>query len=213
MNEEKRSRKILDRLREEYPDAHGSSLDYDGPIQLLVATILSAQSTDEKVNEITSKLFKRYSSAKDFAEADRDELESLIYSSGYYRNKAKWIQETCERIVKDHNSKVPREIDDLVKLEGVGRKTANIVLSDSFGTNQGIPIDTHVKRLTKRLGFSEAENRNKMEQKLMDLIPRDRWYEYATLLVSHGKRFCKARKPKCDECVINDLCPTAFSHG
>lgn len=182
MDEEERLKKIIDRLRKEYPEAHGSSLNYDSPLQLLVATILSAQSTDEKVNEITSELFERFSSAEDFAEADREELESLIYSSGYYRNKAKWIQEACEKIVKDYDSEVPREIEELVKLKGVGRKTASIVLSDAFGINQGVPVDTHVKRLTKRLGFSEAGNRDKIERKLMDLIPRGRWYEYATLL-------------------------------
>lgn len=211
MDEEKRSRKILNRLREEYPEVWDSSLNYDSPLQLLVATILSAQSTDVKINEITSELFERFSSAEDFAEADREELESLIYSSGYYRNKAKWIQEACEKIVKDYDSEVPREIEELVKLKGVGRKTANIVLSDAFGINQGVPVDTHVKRLTERLGFSKEENRDKIERKLMDLIPRDRWYEYSTLLVTHGRKICTARKPECIECVINDLCPTAFS--
>lgn len=211
MNEEKRANEIINRLHEEYPDANGSSLNYDSPIQLLVATILSAQSTDVKVNEITSKLFKRFKSVKDLAEADREELENLIYSSGYYKNKAKWIQEASKRIVKEHDSEVPQEMDDLVKLKGVGRKTANIVLSDSFGINRGIPVDTHVKRITKRLGFSELKNRNKMERELMDLIPQDRWYEYSTLLVFHGRRICKARKPECNKCIINDLCPSAFS--
>lgn len=202
---------ILDRLKEEYPDATDTELKYETPFQLLVATILSAQSTDEMVNEITPELFEKYEGVEDFAEADREELEEAIFSSGYYRNKAKWIQESSKMLVEEYNSEVPREIDEMVKLPGVGRKTANIVLSDAFGIEQGIPVDTHVMRLTGRLEFSKKDYRDKIENELMDLVPKERWYECATLLITHGRRICEARNPECGECVIGDLCPSAFS--
>lgn len=202
---------ILDRLREEYPQEDGTELKHDTPFQLLVATILSAQSTDEIVNEITPSLFEKYSSVEDFVEADREELEKAIFSSGYYRNKAKWIQGASKKLVEEYDSNLPRDIDELVELPGVGRKTANIVLADAFGIEQGIPVDTHVNRLTERLGFSDEKNRDKMERELMDLVPRKSWYEYANLLITHGRKVCEARNPRCENCVIKDLCLAAFT--
>jgi len=154
MNDEERVLKVLGQLEEEYPNANGTNLEYDSPVQLLVATILSAQSTDATVNKITTKLFKEFKEPEDFADADREKLEELIYSSGVFRNKAKWIQECCKKLVEDYNSEIPRDIDELTKLDGVGRKTANVVLSEAFGVYQGIAVDTHVMRLTKRLEFS-----------------------------------------------------------
>ncbi len=153
MDIQERVLKILGMLREEYPDFDGTMLKYKNPVQLLVATILSAQSTDEIVNGITADLFQKYETAEDFAEADREEFERLIYSLGYYRNKAKWIQECCTRLVEEFDSKVPRNIKDLTSLTGVGRKTANVVLSEAFGIQQGIAVDTHVMRLAKGLIF------------------------------------------------------------
>ncbi len=210
MDDRKRIQKVMTRLRREYPDADGTSLRYDNPLQLLVATILSAQSTDETVNKITEDLFEKYEMCEDFAEAEREELERMIYSSGFYRNKAKWIQECCRKLSKDYDSEVPRDMEELTKLKGVGRKTANVVLSEAFQINEGIAIDTHVMRLTKRLDFTEEEKREKMEKELMDLLPREDWYDYTNLLISHGREICEAKNPKCKKCTISDLCPSAF---
>lgn len=211
MKKEKRVDKIFKRLREEYPEPNGTEINYENPVQLLVATILSAQSTDETTNEITSKLFREYKTVEDFANAEREELEELIYSSGFYRNKAKWIQESCQKLVEDFGGEVPRDIDELIELKGVGRKTANIVLSDAFGINQGIAVDTHVMRLSKRLSLSEEDYREKIESDLMDLIPQEDWYNFSTLLIKHGRRICESRNPDCEGCIISDLCPSAFS--
>lgn len=211
MEDVERLSKVLDRLRQEYQNFHGTALEYDNPLQLLIATILSAQSTDDTVNKIVPKLFERYKTAADFAKADRDELEEIIYSSGYYRNKAKWIQLSCKKLIEDYDSEVPSDIEELTKLPGVGRKTANIVLSNAFDVNQGIAVDTHVMRLTKRLEFSNEKSREKIELGLMELVPRERWDEYTDLLISHGRRVCEARNPNCAECVVKDLCPSAFT--
>lgn len=211
MKNEEKAVEILDRFKEEYPEATGTELGYENPLQLLVATILSAQSTDVTVNKITPELFKKYETAEDFAEADREEIEDLIYSSGYFRNKAKWIQKCCKKLVNDYDSEVPRDIEELTKLPGVGRKTANVVLSDAFGMNQGIAVDTHVMRLTKRLELSSKKSRESIERDLMDLLPTDRWHDYTNLLIAHGRQVCDAKKPKCGKCVVSDLCPSAFS--
>ncbi len=210
MKEKCRLEKILNLLRKEYPEADGTDLSYENPVQLLVATILSAQSTDETVNKITPELFKKYKTAKDFANANREDLEKLIYSSGFYRNKAKWIQKSCKMIVDKYNSKIPEDIDELTKLKGVGRKTANVVLSEVFNMKQGIAVDTHVMRLSKRLKFTEKEERNKIERELMNLVPRESWYEYTNLLIAHGRSICEARNPKCRKCIISEYCPSAF---
>ena len=211
MKEEKRIWKVMNRLRKEYPDADGTSLNYENPVQLLVATILSAQSTDETVNKITENLFDRYQEAEDFAKADREELEKSIYSSGFYRNKAKWIIECCRKLVEDYDSKIPEDIEELTQLKGVGRKTANVVLSEVFGVRQGVAVDTHVMRLTKRLGFTEEERREKIEQDIMELLPTSKWYEYTNLLIAHGRKVCEAKNPKCGACVVSDFCPSAFT--
>ncbi len=211
METRKRLSKILRVLEKKYPNAKGTNLDYENPVQLLVATILSAQSTDETVNEITSELFQKYKTAKDFADAEREGLEDLIYSSGFFRNKAEWIQESCRKLVEEYGGDVPQDIEELTKLKGVGRKTANIVLSDAYGIVQGIAVDTHVMRLTKRLEFSDKENRENIEEDLMRLVPQEDWYRYANLLITHGRQICEARNPKCDVCTISDFCPSAFS--
>ncbi len=211
MNKEERAEKIIEQLGNEYPDANGTNLNYETPVQLLVATILSGQSTDEIVNEITSDLFQDYKTAEDFVEMDRQELENLIYSSGYYRNKAKWIQECCKRLVEEFDSKIPRDIKKLTDLPGVGRKTANVVLSEGFGIQQGIAVDTHVMRLAGRLSISDSDRREKIEKDLMELIPSDEWYHFSNLLITHGRKVCGARNPNCVKCVISKICPSAFS--
>lgn len=209
MSDSERASKILKRLREEYPKAEGTSLEYETPMQLLVATILSAQSTDERTNQITSELFEEHESPADFAGMGRKELEEAIYSSGFYHNKAKWIQETAKKIVEDFDCEIPDDMESLTELTGVGRKTANIVLSEAFGKIEGVPVDTHVKRLSGRLGLSQEKNRGRIEEDLMELLPRERWYEFSTLLISHGRSICTARNPDCDKCIIDDLCPSA----
>ncbi len=211
MENSERVSKILERLNNEYPDLNGTDLNYETPVQLLVATILSAQSTDKIVNRITSELFKKYKTAADFANIEAGELEDLVYSSGYYRNKSKWIHESCKILVEEFNSEIPKNIEKLTTLPGVGRKTANIVLSEAFGIRQGIAVDTHVMRLVKRLGFSNMKRREKIEKDLMELLPSDSWYEFSNLLIAHGREICKSVKPKCEECVISEYCPSAFS--
>lgn len=195
-------------MRERYSDVEGTDLNYENNVQLMVATILSAQSTDETVNKITDNLFSELTTVEDFAEVNRDELEELIYSSGYYRNKAKWIKGACEKIVEEYNSKVPKNMEDLMELPGVGRKTANIIMSEAFGKNKGIPVDTHVQRLSNRLGLTQEENRKKIEEKLTKLYERNQWYEISTLLINHGRTTCEARNPKCRNCTLSDYCPS-----
>lgn len=211
MDDEERVLEVLKKLREEYPETHGTALSYDNPIQLLIATILSAQSTDETVNKITPKLFKRYKTVEDFAEADRQELEKIIFSSGYFRNKAKWIQKASKKLVTDYDSEVPKDIEKLTDLPGVGRKTANVVLSKAFGITQGVVVDTHVQRLSRRLGFSSAKNPQKIEKDLMELLPKNLWDEFSTLLIRHGRKVCDALNPRCKYCIISSLCPSAFT--
>lgn len=211
MDDDERILEILKKLREEYPEAQGTALSYDNPIQLLIATILSAQSTDEIVNRITPDLFERYKAVEDFAEADRQELEKIIFSSGYFRNKAKWIQKASKKLLTDYNSEIPRDIEKLTKLPGVSRKTANVVLSEAFGITQGVVVDTHVQRLSRRLGFSTEDDPQKIEKDLMDLLPKSRWGEFSTLLIRHGRKVCDALNPRCEDCIISSLCPSAFT--
>ena len=204
--DQQRALEILVRLKRLYPEAT-CSLNYDTPVQLLVATMLSAQCTDERVNKVTPALFARFPDAKAFAESDREELETLIRSTGFYRNKAKNIQGTCQKLVAEFNGEVPPYMNDLLKLPGVARKTANVVLAHGFGKNIGVTVDTHVKRLSNRLGLTEHSDPIKIERDLMRLLPREDWENWSIRLIYHGRAICKARKPDCQGCSLADLCP------
>jgi endonuclease III len=199
---------MIDRLRAAYPDAH-CELDYGSPHELLVATILSAQCTDERVNQVTPQLFEMYRSVGDFAGADRTELEEAIRSTGFFRQKAKYIQESSQMILHQYGGEVPDNMADLLTLNGVARKTANVVLGEIHGIADGVTVDTHVKRLAKRLGLTQQTDPKRVEQELMDVIPRESWIEISHLLIFHGRRCCHARKPNCTGCLLNDLCPSA----
>ncbi|MCD6516896.1 MAG: endonuclease III [Candidatus Aminicenantes bacterium] len=205
---DKRVLRIIKILRELYPQSH-TALYFQSPLEILVATILSAQCTDKKVNEVTPGVFKKYQSAKDFAEADLRELEKEIRPTGFYRNKAKNIQAAAQKIEKDFSGKVPSSMDDLLTLPGVARKTANIVLSSAYHKAEGIAVDTHVKRLSQRLGLSDEKNPDKIERDLMDVVPKKEWLHFNYMLVNHGRKICKAKKPLCRECRLNQLCPSA----
>jgi endonuclease-3 len=199
---------ILRLLHAAYPDA-ACALDHRNALELLVATILSAQCTDERVNKVTPALFARYPDAQALAEADRTELEEMIHSTGFYRNKAKNIQEACRRLVTVYDGQVPANMADLLTLPGVARKTANVVLGTSYHIADGVVVDTHVKRLSERLGLTTQSDPEKIERDLMALAPQDEWIDLSHLLIFHGRRVCDARKPKCSACVIADLCPSA----
>jgi endonuclease-3 len=202
-----RALEILIRLKREYPHAP-CSLDYETPFQLLVATILSAQCTDERVNLVTPALFARFPDPATFAQADREEIESLIRSTGFYRNKAKHIQGSSQQIMTDWGGQVPRTMPDLLTLPGVARKTANVVLAHAFGINAGVTVDTHVKRLTGRLGLTTFTDPVRIEKALMQLLPQPDWENWSIRLVYHGRAICDARKPLCESCCLVDLCPT-----
>ena len=199
---------IVRRLRRAHPDAH-CALNYETPLQLLVATILSAQCTDERVNQVTPALFESYPDTAAFAAADRAELEEAIRSTGFFRQKARYIQESCQRLLKEHGGSVPDDLDDLLQLTGVARKTANVVLGEIYGIAEGVVVDTHVKRLSQRLGLTEETTPAKIERDLMELVPRDEWIDIAHMLIFHGRRVCDARNPDCANCTLNDLCPSA----
>jgi endonuclease III len=201
--------RILDILDKRYKKK-AVMLHYKNPLELLISTILSAQCTDAQVNKITQKLFRKYKSASDYANADQAELEEFIHSSGFYHSKAKHIIATGKILVENYDSKVPDRMEDLVRLSGVARKTANIVLSGAFGKNEGIAVDTHVFRLSRRLGLSKSRYQNGVERDLMVLFPKDRWFEVNTLLIRHGRAICTSRKAGCKECVLSKLCPSAF---
>ncbi len=205
--EKERLKKILERLKAAYPKAK-IALKFSNPLELLVATILSAQCTDERVNEVTKELFKKYRSAKDYAEAPLEELAEDIRPTGFYQQKAKYIKEACQMIVQEFGGEVPRNMEDMLKLPGVARKTANIVLANAYGIVEGIPVDTHVRRLAKRLGFSQEKDPNKIERDLMNIIPREDWGFIPYVFQQHGRKICKARKPLCEKCVVKDLCPS-----
>ena len=197
--------KILDILQKEYPAAR-VTLDFKDPLQLLVATILAAQCTDERVNRVTKDLFKKYRTAADFSKADLHSLEEEIRSTGFFHNKAKNIISCCRDIVNKFNGEVPRTLEDLISLAGVGRKTANIILGNAFG-RQAIAVDTHVKRVTHRLGWAKSDDPDKIEFELMKVIPEERWTLACHQLVSHGRNICIAKKPKCSLCHVAGLCP------
>jgi endonuclease-3 len=203
-----RALEILVRLKRLYPDAI-CSLDYETPVQLLIATILSAQCTDERVNKVTPELFRRFPDARAIAEADLSEIEELVKSTGFYRNKAKNIQGACRMIVTEFGGELPRSMEELLKLPGVARKTANVVLANAFGINAGVTVDTHVKRLSNRLGLTKQDDPKRIEQDLMKLLPQPDWENWSIRLIYHGRAVCMARNPACDRCALADLCPSA----
>lgn len=198
--------KVINKLKHEYPSAQ-CSLDFENPLQLLIATILAAQCTDKRVNIVTKELFAKYKSAQDFANADIDELERIIKPTGFYHNKAKNIIACCQMIVSKHNGNVPQSMEELILLPGVGRKTANVVLQNIFNINVGIVVDTHCKRLSYRLGLTKEQEPEKIELDLMKVIPKEHWKDFSHLLVFHGRAICNARKPKCNDCFLHENCP------
>jgi endonuclease-3 len=199
---------VIDRLRLAYPDAH-CALNYDTPIQLLVATILSAQCTDERVNLTTPALFARFPTAEALAGADQSDMEELVRPTGFYRQKARYIRESAHLVLHEYGGEVPRAMDDLLRLPGVARKTANVVRGEVYGLADGVTVDTHIKRLSGRLGFTAETDPVKVERDLMAIIPRESWIEIAHLLIWHGRQICKARKPDCPTCPLNDICPAS----
>jgi len=205
-----RALKVIELLEREHSDAK-IALHYTNPLELLVATILSAQCTDERINMVTKALFKKYTKAEDYANADLKELEQDIKSTGFYRNKAKNLKKCCQLLVEKYNSQVPKTMEELTELSGVARKTANIVLTNAFGAVEGVAVDTHVRRLAQRLGLSGNDDPDKIEKDLMRIIPKDKWMRITDLLIFHGRRVCTAKRPNCAACVLNKFCPSAFS--
>ena len=203
-----RLKKILGALQKTYPDAH-CELNYSNPLELLVATILSAQCTDKRVNLVTAELFKKYRTAADYANASPAELEQAIKTTGFFRNKTRNIQACCRILVERHGGRVPKTMEDLTRLGGVGRKTANVVLGNAFDINEGVVVDTHVTRLAQRFGLTKQKDPVKIEQELMTLVPRQQWTLFSHWLIWHGRRRCSARSPDCPNCEIRKLCPSA----
>jgi endonuclease-3 len=203
-----RAAEVYDLLAEEYPDAH-CELDFDSPFQLAVATILSAQTTDERVNSVTPQLFGRYPDARALASADQEDVEEIVRSTGFFRNKAKNIIGFARGLMAAHEGAVPERMVDLAALPGVGRKTANVILGNAFQKAEGVVVDTHVKRLSSLLRFSGQDAPEKIEQDLMALFPKERWTMLSHLLIWHGRRVCIARRPRCEECVVARLCPSS----
>ncbi|RLB04212.1 MAG: endonuclease III [Deltaproteobacteria bacterium] len=210
MENKNRVREIIKILRKEYTNAK-LALNFSNPLELLVATILSAQCTDERVNKVTKNLFKKYKTPKDYANVKLEEFEKEIHSTGFYKSKAKNIKEMAKILVEKFNSEVPKSMKELISLPGVARKTANIVLSNAFDIVEGIAVDTHVKRLSQRLKLSEEKNPEKIEQDLMKIVPKKFWKEITLLLMLHGRKICNAKKPLCNECKLNKICPSAFN--
>lgn len=198
--------KVVRGLRRDYADAE-CALVHDTPFQLLVATVLSAQCTDARVNVVTKQLFARYPTAKDLAAVPVQQIENLVQSTGFFRNKAKNLKALAERLVREFDGEVPPDLEILVKLPGVGRKTANVVLGTAFGIPTGVVVDTHVGRISKRLGLTDSTDAVKIEQDLMKLLPRKEWIDYSHRLIHHGRRVCKARSPRCEECGFKTICP------
>ncbi|MGH7450243.1 MAG: endonuclease III [bacterium] len=207
ISEKRRHTRILNKLRELYPDAK-CALRFTNPFELLVATILSAQSTDKTVNQITPALFKKYPTPAAMAEADITELEEVIRPSGFFHNKARNLKDCAAAIVNEHHGEVPRTMEELTALPGVGRKTANVVLDNAFGINAGVVVDTHIQRLSQRLGFTKEQNPEKIERDLMSIVPQDDWTIFAHQMIQHGRQVCQARKPKCNECLLAPDCPS-----
>ena len=207
-NLNKRAAEVNRRLSESYPDAR-VELDFTNPFELLIATILAAQSTDVRVNIVTKSLFRKYPDAQAFANADLVEMETAVKQTGFYRNKARAVINCSKALVERHGGEVPRTIEELVELPGVGRKTANVVLGNAMGINAGVIVDTHVTRLSGRLGFTKHADPVEIERDLMKRVPRADWTRFANHLILHGRRICNARKPDCPNCVLNDICPSA----
>ena len=207
-DEKQRALKIVALLKKTYPDAR-CSLNYSNPLELLVATILSAQCTDERVNIVTADLFRKYRTAEDYSNAPQGDLEQDIRSTGFFRNKAKAIQGACRLILERHGGRVPDSIEELIALPGVARKTANVVLGNAFGVASGVVVDTHVSRLSERLGLTAHKQPEKIERDLMGLIPERDWIDYSHLMIYHGRAVCKARSPLCDRCAVERLCPSS----
>ncbi len=205
-----RAAEIIRRLKKAYPDAH-CALNHSSPFELLIATILSAQCTDVRVNIVTAELFRKYRGPADFLQVSQQELEKDIHSTGFFRNKAKNIQAACQRIIEEYGGEIPKDMDSLLTLGGVARKTANVVLGNAFGIASGVVVDTHVGRLSRRLGLTENENAEKVERDLAQLIPKKHWVMFPHWMIYHGRQICDARKPKCAECVLSDICPSMVS--
>ena len=206
--QKQRALEILIRLKRLYPDAT-CTLTYKTPVQLLVATMLSAQCTDERVNKVTPGLFQRFPDAAALAGAEISDLETLVRSTGFYRNKAKNIRATCQMLMERFGGQVPKRMEDLLELPGVARKTANVVLANAYGINQGVTVDTHVKRLSQRLGLTQHPDPVRIERDLMRLLPQADWENWSIRLIYHGRAVCPARRPACDRCALADLCPSA----
>lgn len=205
MTSKERLLKILPLLKKEYPEAR-TALRHDNPLQLLIATILSAQCTDKRVNLVTPSLFVKFKTAQDFAEAPLKKIEKEIHSTGFYKNKAKNIQNCCRQLISEHGGKVPDSMEELVKLPGVGRKTANVLLGNFFGKNEGVCVDTHVMRLSQRIGLSNHKDPVRIERDLMKITPKEEWTDITHILIEHGRKICNARKPLCGECVVQMHC-------
>ena len=208
MTRKERAEFLLHRLPEIYPDAH-CALDFSSPLELLVATILSAQCTDKRVNLVTNVLFKRCRTPEDYADIPQEEFEKIIRSTGFFRNKAKNIREMASELIAKHGGRVPRTIEELASLPGVGRKTANVVLGNAFGLNEGVVVDTHVARLAQRLDLTKFPDPVRIEKDLVKLFPRERWTDLSHWLIFHGRQRCTARKPDCEGCELNAICPSA----
>ncbi|RXK51478.1 endonuclease III [Halorientalis pallida] len=209
---EEQTEEVIDRLHAEYPDTT-ISLRFSDRLELLIAVILSAQCTDERVNQETEHLFAKYASAEEYAEADQEELAEDLNSITYYNNKAGYIKSACRTIVEEHDGEVPDTMAELTDLQGVGRKTANVVLQHGHEVVEGIVVDTHVQRLTRRLGITEAERPEAIEQDLMPVVPESEWQDFTHLLISHGRATCTARNPDCADCVLEDVCPSSKEDG
>ena len=199
---------VIERLQAAYPDAK-VALRFTNPLECLVATILSAQCTDEKVNEVTATLFRKYRSPEDYLQVPEDELKADVKPTGFFNQKATSIRAACQRIVEVYGGEVPDSMEDLITLRGVARKTANIVMGNAYGNVQGIAVDTHVKRVSNRLRFSDEADADKIEQDLMRLLPKERWFPFTYVLIDHGRAICVARKPRCAICPVEELCPSS----
>lgn len=208
IDKKKQAAEVIKRLRREYPDAH-CALNHTNPFELLIATILSAQCTDARVNIVTADLFRKYRGPADFIAAEQGELEKDIHSTGFFRNKAKNIQAACKRIVEDYNGEVPRTMDELLTLGGVARKTANVVLGNAFGIASGVVVDTHVSRISQLLGLTENKTPEKIENDLKEIVPKKDWVMFPHWLITHGRNVCIARRPKCGDCPLADICPSS----